>query len=143
MMTDLLPCPFCGSKNIDPKGWASTDRAGPACDDCAGSADTVEIWNTRPGAKHIEVDIGAAAAALQSSPELCAMMNEMVGGPALVEAQSQIERLQEALRFIGDWVARPPSAFSMGALDVVFKKIRNKIDETLGVVSSHERVKEE
>lgn len=44
----LLPCPFCGSKNIDAKGWASTDRSGPACDDCGGSADTVELWNSRP-----------------------------------------------------------------------------------------------
>ena len=47
-MTNLLPCPFCGSVNIDPKGWASTDRAGPACDDCGGTADTVELWNSRP-----------------------------------------------------------------------------------------------
>jgi len=48
-MTKLLPCPFCGSTNIDPEGWASTERAGPACDDCAGTADTVELWNKRPG----------------------------------------------------------------------------------------------
>jgi len=47
-MTHLIPCPFCRSTNIDPEGWASTDRAGPACDDCAGTADTVELWNTRP-----------------------------------------------------------------------------------------------
>jgi hypothetical protein len=46
-MTALLPCPFCGSSNVDPEGWASTERKGPACDDCAGSADTVERWNTR------------------------------------------------------------------------------------------------
>lgn len=45
----LLMCPFCNSKNIDPEGWASTERAGPACDDCAGTADTAEIWNSRPG----------------------------------------------------------------------------------------------
>lgn len=47
-MTQLLPCPFCGSTDVDPKGWASTDRSGPACDDCAGTADTVELWNKRP-----------------------------------------------------------------------------------------------
>lgn len=45
----LRACPFCGSENIDAEGWASTDRAGPACDDCGASADTVEIWNSRPG----------------------------------------------------------------------------------------------
>jgi hypothetical protein len=44
----LLPCPFCGSNNIDPEGWASADRSGPACDDCSCSADTIERWNTRP-----------------------------------------------------------------------------------------------
>lgn len=44
----LLPCPFCGSTNIDPEGWVSTERKGPACDECAGCADTVELWNSRP-----------------------------------------------------------------------------------------------
>lgn len=47
-MIDLLLCPFCGSSNIDPQGWASTERSGPACDDCGASADTVELWNNRP-----------------------------------------------------------------------------------------------
>lgn len=41
----MLPCPFCGSKNVDPEGWASTVKKGPACDDCGGSTDTVERWN--------------------------------------------------------------------------------------------------
>lgn len=44
----LKACPFCGSNDIDPEGWASTDRAGPACMNCSGSADTVELWNARP-----------------------------------------------------------------------------------------------
>lgn len=44
----LLPCPFCGSPNIDPCGWAGNDGShGPACDDCCGSAQTVELWNSR------------------------------------------------------------------------------------------------
>lgn len=43
----LLPCPFCGSGSVDPKGWASTDSNGPACDDCGAAADSVEIWNQR------------------------------------------------------------------------------------------------
>lgn len=47
----LLPCPFCGSSNVDHHGWASNDgRFGPACDDCSGSAETAERWNSRPHA---------------------------------------------------------------------------------------------
>jgi len=44
--------------------------------------------------KPVQVDIGAALAALQASPELCEAMIELVGGPALIEAQAEIERLQ-------------------------------------------------
>lgn len=55
MSAELKPCPFCGSKEIDPRGWASTDSAGPACDDCGAATgdvgDTLEenirLWNTR------------------------------------------------------------------------------------------------
>lgn len=46
--TPLLPCPFCGGP-CDPEGWMSNDgRTGPACDECGGSTDTVERWNSRP-----------------------------------------------------------------------------------------------
>lgn len=46
----LARCPFCNSKNIDPKGWAGSDQFGvkengPACDDCGGTAATIELWN--------------------------------------------------------------------------------------------------
>lgn len=45
----LQPCPFCGSQDVDPEGWLSNGgKKGPACDDCGGSADSVERWNTRP-----------------------------------------------------------------------------------------------
>lgn len=68
----LLPCPFCGGTNIDPEGWASTERKGPACDDCAGCADTVELWNSRPlsqagaGGGVVEIDGVARNEALKS-----------------------------------------------------------------------------
>jgi Lar family restriction alleviation protein len=52
---ELLPCPFCGSTNIDAEGWSSTDSAGPACDDCGASAgavskslqENIAEWNRR------------------------------------------------------------------------------------------------
>ena len=57
----LLPCPFCGSSNVDPKGWATLpqyantpeERSGPACDDCGASARTIKIWNTRVSAQTV------------------------------------------------------------------------------------------
>ena len=57
----LLPCPFCGSNKVDATGWASTDSAGPACEDCGGSCGdihhSVEVnvaaWNARaPSVSH-------------------------------------------------------------------------------------------
>lgn len=41
----MLSCPFCGSTSIDPEGWMSPTKSGPACDDCGGSAETIALWN--------------------------------------------------------------------------------------------------
>lgn len=57
-MTKLLPCPFCGSSEVDPRGWASLEqylgsdlyRSGPACDGCGASAPSIEDWNRRQDA---------------------------------------------------------------------------------------------
>jgi hypothetical protein len=44
----LLPCPFCGSSNIDPAEWSGNDGAhGPGCGDCGALADSAELWNRR------------------------------------------------------------------------------------------------
>lgn len=64
MTSNLLPCPFCGSQNVDPEGWASTERRGPACDDCGSSADTVAEWNTRPAEERLRLAFDTAYGAL-------------------------------------------------------------------------------
>ncbi|MDX3886318.1 MAG: hypothetical protein QHC65_18000 [Sphingomonas sp.] len=51
----LLPCPFCGSGDVDAHGWKSLSASGPACNDCGASAGevaanhvvNVAAWNTR------------------------------------------------------------------------------------------------
>jgi hypothetical protein len=53
---ELLPCPFCGSSEVNPEGWyRMTTRVfggdcvvlGLACDECGSSAKTIDAWNTR------------------------------------------------------------------------------------------------
>lgn len=48
---NLLPCPFCGSANIDPAEWSGNDgkhgKHGPGCGDCGALANTAELWNRR------------------------------------------------------------------------------------------------
>lgn len=50
-MTDhnqLLPCPFCGGKDIDPAGWMRGDGAtGPECENCGATGATLESWQAR------------------------------------------------------------------------------------------------
>ncbi len=52
----LLPCPFCGSSDIDSEGWKNSEGVtGPACNDCNASSGSVfgtagtniKTWNTR------------------------------------------------------------------------------------------------
>lgn len=50
--TKLLPCPFCGSDDIDPEGWVSMVSAGPTCNDCSASAQSIEAWNRRASSAH-------------------------------------------------------------------------------------------
>lgn len=51
-MSDLKPCPFCGSSEIDPEGWTGitakfVGTSGPECTGCGATSPTVEEWNTR------------------------------------------------------------------------------------------------
>ncbi|WP_395326920.1 Lar family restriction alleviation protein [Novosphingobium sp. BL-8H] len=71
MTEKLMPCPFCGSSDIDANGWMSETSTGPACDDCGASAGQVSndhaanvtAWNTRqptPAADVVETVARAA-----------------------------------------------------------------------------------
>jgi hypothetical protein len=45
---NLLPCPFCGSTNIDPAEWSGNDgKHGPGCGDCGALGESAEAWNRR------------------------------------------------------------------------------------------------
>lgn len=90
-MTELLPCPFCASTDVDPEGWRSKGgEVGPECYDCGATAQTVEIWNTRP------------------SPWLDIATAPLGGGAELVSDQKWVEPPMILLRFednvaIGRW----------------------------------------
>lgn len=48
-MSDLLPCPFCGSSDIDPEGWLNgLGERGPECLECGATGPTATRWNCRP-----------------------------------------------------------------------------------------------
>lgn len=110
---DLLPCPFCGSENIDPKGWASTNSAGPACDDCGASAggvsgtlqDNIARWNTRANVSHATAAKNAKIEALRAEVDL---RDSVIATHAedtreyqkrISQAEARAERLAEALRW--------------------------------------------
>ena len=44
---NLMPCPFCGSDDIDAQGWMSHESAGPQCMGCGATAESQEQWNQR------------------------------------------------------------------------------------------------
>jgi|GEM_PF-3420832 len=87
----LLPCPFCGSSNVDPRGWASNDGShGPACDNCCGSAQTIELWNSRPLVRH-EAELSACKAALDEYN--AALQRREHGGVAASRCVEALEKI--------------------------------------------------
>jgi len=80
-VSELLPCPFCGSTDIDPEGWATTGGiAGPACNGCQasvgtalnGTAENIAAWNRRARYSHLPpalstIEAGPGAPSLQSA----------------------------------------------------------------------------
>lgn len=104
----LLPCPFCGSANIDAAGWASQTSSGPACDDCGASAgstlaDTPEAniaaWNTRTTS--LAAQDGLVEAALTGDAEdICAGISDEAieaGIAAWDNARQEMEAREQAL----------------------------------------------
>lgn len=53
-MGALLPCPFCGSDDIDASAWLADDsRHGPGCMACGATAESAERWNRRCSRCHL------------------------------------------------------------------------------------------
>jgi len=98
----LLPCPFCGSANIDPEGWVSTERKGPACDDCAGCADTVELWNSRPLSQ-----AGAGGVVVKQLD----WVEQGLNHSPTWRAESSFGRYLVYMRSNNSWAFEPPSLF--------------------------------
>lgn len=75
----MLPCPFCGSRSIDPTGVATRTGHGPDapityspfCNDCSATAESVEQWNKRsaPKAERRQTPKQVATAILANSEE--------------------------------------------------------------------------
>lgn len=47
-MSELKPCPFCGSGDVDAEGWLNGQgQRGPECLECGATAQSAEAWNRR------------------------------------------------------------------------------------------------
>lgn len=123
-MPELKPCPFCGSKNIDPKGVASFKpeyrhsgmnwkehgtperiQHKPACDDCGATTD--RDWNTRAD---LADELKAENEKLRSEKQkmmACIETHTTDGAkttqcydpvPIIEQQAAEIERLRGALR---------------------------------------------
>jgi hypothetical protein len=44
---ELLPCPFCGSDDLDEEFWAGASTSGPGCNCCGATAESKKVWNER------------------------------------------------------------------------------------------------
>jgi hypothetical protein len=55
----LIPCPFCGSDDIDPAFvmYANDAECSPGCNNCGATAETAEKWNARSGAAQQPIDL--------------------------------------------------------------------------------------
>lgn len=94
----LLPCPFCGSADIDPTGWANSEGVeGPVCNNCTASIGyvgrtpeaNIAAWNARP-------------AIILAAPDLL---------KALVDAEYALANIAETFDYDDDDDAEAPCSF--------------------------------
>jgi Lar family restriction alleviation protein len=104
---ELLPCPFCGGveheigydsagHDVQCHSWTCRAKTGSH----TSEAEAIAAWNRRAAPQRIEVDIGAAVAALQASPELAGLMNEALAA-ATPSRESSDELAALAARYLG------------------------------------------
>lgn len=97
----LKACPHCGSADIDPEGWASTDSKGPACNDCGASAgcisqslaDNIGAWNTRTPPPVAMDEVARVIAGLRSASFHLEVMDRGPELPHIAEIQKAIALL--------------------------------------------------
>lgn len=90
MKAVLLPCPFCGSANIDRHGWSQNagmnENTGPLCNDCGATAETVERWNIRP-------------LRMQHAAETMKWAVDTFGEPASLTSERTLRFTEEVIEF--------------------------------------------
>src|SRR5690606_31523542 len=93
--------------NIDSKGWASTDSAGPACDDCGAGAggvrgtlqDNIAAWNRRANVAHATAPLQAEIEALRAEVDEWKRVAAEAAA-ALEAAREDAERWRHARRIL-------------------------------------------
>ncbi len=90
----LLPCPHCGSADIDPECYGDAGgRIGPQCNDCGATAMNTAAWNRRAPVAPAPDAITAREAELREALEAIAHGD----GEATVIAMQTLERYPAAL----------------------------------------------
>lgn len=82
----LLPCPFCGSSDLDSRFWASEWSSGPGCNNCGATAEDDDGWNARDSS-------GLAAIHRLATERLALIPSDLVVGGVLGDLLLDILKL--------------------------------------------------
>lgn len=93
----LLLCPFCSSSEIDAE--SRLDHPGPTCEKCGGSANTIELWNSRPNPAMNRLVLAARCVAF---------------GDQSAEAIRELDRASEAFASLVPWEEEPEGTGHVG-----------------------------